>query len=139
VARTPPTLGLSMRRLGTVLHVTRNGYIVVVLENRYRIPSLNVNVYDSHRRKLGVLLDIIGPVDEPYAVVKPSDKSVLKEIAQGTVLYYEEPKLRRRRKHARKLAPRRISKKRGPRSRTGSRPGKPQGGGRRGGGGRRKR
>jgi len=119
-----------MRRLGTVLHVTRNGYIVVALEDKDHIPSLNVNVYDERRRKLGTLLDIIGPVEEPYAVVKPSDKSILNEVARGAVLYYEEPRPRRRRRLARKRAQKRISKKGRPRSRTGPKPVRPQGGGR---------
>ena len=130
MARTPPPVGPSMRRLGTVLHVTRNGYIVVALEDKDHIPSLNVNVYDERRRKLGTLLDIIGPVEEPYAVVKPSDKSILNEVARGAVLYYEEPRPRRRRRLARKRAQKRISKKGRPRSRTGPKPVRPQGGGR---------
>ena len=127
-----------MRRLGTVLHTTRNGYIVVVLEDKDHIPSLNVNVYDERRRKLGILLDIIGPIEEPYAVVKPSNKSILEEVAQGAVLYYEEPRPRRRRRPARKSALRHISKRERPRPRTGPKPARPRGGGRRSGG-RRKR
>ena len=121
-----------------MLHITRNGYIVVALEDKDRIPSLNTNVYDERRRKLGTLLDIIGPIEEPYAIVKPSDKSMLKEVVRGTVLYYEEPRPRKRRRPVRKLALRRVSKRERLRSRTGSKPTMPQGGGRRSGGRRRK-
>lgn len=114
-----------------MLHVTRNGYIVVALEDKNHIPSLNVNVYDERRRKLGTLLDIIGPIEEPYAVVKPSDKSILNEVARGAVLYYEEPRPRRRRRLSRRQIQRRISRKGRPRSRTGPKPVRPQGGGKR--------
>lgn len=138
MARTPPTLGRLMRRLGTVLHITCNGYIVVALEDKERIPSLNTNVYDERGRKLGTLLDIIGPVKEPYAVVKPSDKSILEEVVQGAVLYYEEPRPRRRRRLARKSTLRRASRKERLKPRTGLKPARPRGGGRRSEGRRRK-
>ncbi|MET1102005.1 MAG: Gar1/Naf1 family protein, partial [Pyrodictiaceae archaeon] len=65
-----------MRKLGEVLHVAKNGYIVIKLEVGDKLPPLGVKVYDEYHRELGQLFDIIGPTKQPYGVVKPADKSV---------------------------------------------------------------
>ncbi len=87
-----------LRRLGTVLHATRNGYIVATIEEPERLPPLGVPVYDEDRKQIGQLLDIIGPVKQPYAVVKPATRELLKTVKPGQILYYQPPRPRRRRK-----------------------------------------
>lgn len=86
-----------MKRLGTVLHMTRNGYIVARLEKEEaeKLPPLNVPVYDRDLKKIGTLLDIIGPVKNPYAVVKPANKEI--KVYEGEPLYYKIPRPPRRR------------------------------------------
>ena len=95
-----------------VLHTTPNGYIVVKLDDPDNVPPLNVKVYDRDLRPIGTLLDVIGPVKEPYAVVKPSMKEY--KAAKGEVLYYKPPKPRRQR------AARKGRKQGGPRGRRGA-------------------
>ena len=86
-----------MKRLGTVLHMTRNGYIVARLEKEEaeKLPPLNVPVYDRDLKKIGTLLDIIGPVKNPYAVVKPANREI--KVYEGETLYYKIPRPPRRR------------------------------------------
>ncbi len=91
-----------LNKLGKVLHMTRNGYVVAVLEARDRLPPLNTPVYDEKTNRVGILLDIIGPVKAPYAVVKPDRKGL--EIPPGTMLYYRPPRPPRRRRGIRRGA-----------------------------------
>ncbi|WP_048192784.1 H/ACA ribonucleoprotein complex subunit GAR1 [Pyrolobus fumarii] len=88
-----------MRKLGVVLHATRNGYIVVKPEDTKQLPPLGIPVYDRElRKKYGTILDVIGPVDNPLIVVKPESKEILKTVKSGEELYYVPPRPPRRRK-----------------------------------------
>ncbi len=84
--------GFEKRYLGVVRSVTPMGLIVVSMSGRKSIP-LGSKVYfrdDSGTyRELGVIVDIIGNVERPHAVVKVVDKSVLSEIPVGLNLSYE--------------------------------------------------
>jgi RNA-binding protein len=103
-----------LEKLGKVLHKTHNGYIVVELDGNGRLPPLNTPVYTRDARRLGVLLDIIGPINHPYAVVKPDRADV--EVKGGEVLYYRKPAAKRRGRRGT-----------GSRSKGGARPPKPRG------------
>ena len=77
------------------MHTVKSGYIVVGMEAP-KPPKLGVPVYTSDRRRIGTLLDVIGPVDSPYAVVKPDKLEYLSVVKPGDKLYYEVPRPRRR-------------------------------------------
>jgi len=83
-----------LETLGRVLHMTRNGYIIVRLEKAESLPPLNTPVYREGARRVGTLLDIIGPVTQPYAVVKPDRAGI--EVKEGEELYYRRPEPKRR-------------------------------------------
>ncbi|HIQ03679.1 MAG TPA: H/ACA RNA-protein complex protein Gar1 [Desulfurococcales archaeon] len=78
-----------MRKLGTVLHKSKSGYLVVKLVN---VPPLGVKVYDSKLNYIGVVKDVIGPVKDPYALVKVTVEGVNEEALTNTTLYFFEPK-----------------------------------------------
>ena len=78
-------------KLGTVMHTTHNGYIIVKLTTE-KLPKLNTPVYTEDARRIGVLLDIIGPVKAPYAVIKPDTKDL--SIESGVTVYCRAPKPR---------------------------------------------
>ena len=86
-----------------MLHRTHNGYIVVVLEEAERLPRLNAPVYTRDAKRVGVLLDIIGPVKSPYAVVKPDKRDI--ELPAETVLYYRKPLPPRSRRRGKSRGP----------------------------------
>ncbi len=57
-----------MRRLGTVLHVSSHGYIIVQAE---LFPTPNSTVVTKRMKKIGTVYDVFGPVTSPYVSVKP--------------------------------------------------------------------
>lgn len=58
-----------MQRLGKVLNITTNRAIMVKVENT---PRLGETVVDENLKPIGKVLDLLGPVSSPYAVIKPS-------------------------------------------------------------------
>ena len=60
-----------MLKLGKILHVTSNGFIIVLIKN---IPAIGAKVVDKRMKKIGVVFDIIGPTNRPFAVIKPFSK-----------------------------------------------------------------
>ncbi|NPA05082.1 MAG: RNA-binding protein [Crenarchaeota archaeon] len=100
-----------VRRLGVLLHKARNGYLVARLETD-KPPPLGVKVYDSSLQEIGVLLDVIGPVEQPYAVIKPNERGE-KLDKKGVTLYYEPPRPRRPRRRRGRGAGRRPRQGRG--------------------------
>lgn len=72
-----------MIKLGVVSHLTKRKRILVKATN---IPKLNSKVYDEKGNEIGVVIDVLGPVREPYVSVKPIKKENLEEII-GKELY----------------------------------------------------
>ncbi len=64
-----------VRRLGYFLHKAPSGKLIVKMTGR-KIPRLGSRVVDSRGRFVGIVVDIIGPVRAPYAVVKPKNGNV---------------------------------------------------------------
>ncbi|MEM2007362.1 MAG: Gar1/Naf1 family protein [Sulfolobales archaeon] len=71
-----------MKRLGYILHTTSSGKLIIRLSSS-KPPRLGSKVLNSRGEVIGVLVDVIGPVRSPYAVVKPIKLDV-------TVSAYEE-------------------------------------------------
>ncbi|MEM1623274.1 MAG: Gar1/Naf1 family protein [Sulfolobales archaeon] len=62
--------GERLKRLGYFLHKTSSGRLIVKLSSP-KPPRLGSKVLSSRGEVIGVLVDVIGPVRSPYAVVKP--------------------------------------------------------------------
>jgi len=62
--------GERLKRLGYFLHTTSSGRLIVKLSSP-KPPRLGSKVVNSRGEVIGVLVDIVGPVRSPYAVVKP--------------------------------------------------------------------
>ena len=94
---------LGMRSLGTIKSLTRMGYIVVSMLRRKPLP-LGLKVYYRDEfgsyRELGVIADVIGNVERPYAVVKVTDKDALSTLSEGSELLYEPAPARKGRRGA---------------------------------------
>lgn len=65
-----------LRFIGKVSHVSKKGNIIVLAEN---LPSFYSDVYDENNRKLGYVLDIIGPTKSPYVVVRAMKRIKIKK------------------------------------------------------------
>jgi rRNA processing protein Gar1 len=75
--------------------------VIVKIErkSKSRRLKLNIPVYTRDAKRVGMLIDVIGPVQEPFGVVKPD---VVKELEPGLRIYYRLPLSRRRIRHGRK-------------------------------------
>ena len=58
-----------MRRVGTVVHVSSHGYIILKAEF---FPTINSAVVTKRMKRIGTVHDVFGPVTSPYVSVKPS-------------------------------------------------------------------
>ena len=72
--------------LGVVEEVTHEGNIIV---KGTVTPEYGNLVYDSKKKKIGVVKRVFGPVDGPYVSVAPVDRSVLINIS-GRSVYFEK-------------------------------------------------
>ncbi len=70
-----------MKKVGRIIHYTK--YRLFVVEANEAI-SLNNSVFDDRKRKIGIVVDVIGPINKPYLVLKPlvdkPEKYVGKEV-----------------------------------------------------------
>ena len=87
--------------MGKVERVTRTGLILVRLE-KPKPPKLGWKLYAEDRRLVGTVVDVIGPVDKPFAVVRPLEGVTLTE---GEPLYSMPPRPVRRRPGRRRRGP----------------------------------
>jgi RNA-binding protein len=74
--------------LGTVHIITRDKLIIVRIGKPESIPGIGSKVLDANGFEVGRVIDIIGPINNPFAVVKPLSYSVLSSIKPSTVLFY---------------------------------------------------
>lgn len=81
-----------MKRLGTALHVVQNKLIVQseqVVGSETSIPRTNSWVVDQKRTRVGKVLDIFGPINRPYIIVRPN-RDVDAAAHVGKKLYVDE-------------------------------------------------
>ncbi len=77
------------QRLGSVHKIAPGNLVLVRLGNIRRPPRLGLKVYAQEGQDhIGRLIDVIGPVDEPFGVVKLEAGA---EIGIGDMLYIEPP------------------------------------------------
>ena len=78
--------------IGSVMHVSKStGQLIVRAKEEASIGDF---VYDSKRKRVGVVFDFFGPVDGPYIAVKPHGEAA--EFV-GVDLFVEERRRERRR------------------------------------------
>lgn len=78
-----------MKKAGKIIHYTK--YRVFVIEALGKVIP-NTYIVDNTGRKIGVVIDVIGPITKPYLVVKPLVDNPHKFV--GREVYY----MRERRK-----------------------------------------
>ncbi|ADC65541.1 conserved hypothetical protein [Ferroglobus placidus DSM 10642] len=61
-----------LKRIGIVAKISKTGNIIVKAEY---VPKIGADVVDKRLRKIGYVYDVIGPVSQPYVVVRPKDKN----------------------------------------------------------------
>jgi len=59
-----------LRRLGQVLHISKRGAIILRTDKTPPMGSRSI-VLDKKAREVGIIIDVFGPVKEPYVAVRP--------------------------------------------------------------------
>lgn len=79
----------TLNLLGPVESITRSKFIVTKLESSKNVSNIIGSIVtDANGNQIGKVIDIIGPINQPYAVIKPRSYAVLSSIHQSTVLFY---------------------------------------------------
>ncbi|NPA86816.1 MAG: H/ACA RNA-protein complex component Gar1 [Candidatus Diapherotrites archaeon] len=61
-----------MRKVAVFLHRVGGNVVARIVDPR-RVPRIGAPVFDERGKKLGIVADVIGRVDRPYAVIKGKD------------------------------------------------------------------
>ncbi|MHA1770929.1 MAG: Gar1/Naf1 family protein [Candidatus Thorarchaeota archaeon] len=100
-----------MRRLGPLLHITTRGSLIV---RTSKTPPIGGIVLTSNAEKIGKIVDVFGPVKEPYVAIRPFKRVAIEpdrasaksrdltKITAGAILYVsgrpEKTKMARKRR-----------------------------------------
>ncbi|RLG60936.1 H/ACA RNA-protein complex protein Gar1 [Candidatus Geothermarchaeota archaeon] len=57
-----------MRKVGKILKLTKGKLFVIKLNRKISVGSY---LYDSSKKRIGAVIDLIGPVNSPYCISKP--------------------------------------------------------------------
>jgi RNA-binding protein len=79
-----------LQRLGLILHVTPSRNIIAKIE---KTPKIGEAVLDENLKPVGKVLDFLGPVSSPYAIIIPTIREP-KSLVNRTV--YVVPSKRRK-------------------------------------------
>lgn len=79
-----------MKALGELSHLTKGGNIVL---RGGRVPEIYSSVVTQDHRRIGRVVDVVGPVSKPYIIVKPVRKFTEEELS--SMRFYELKQRRR--------------------------------------------
>ncbi|MGC8568936.1 MAG: H/ACA ribonucleoprotein complex subunit GAR1 [Nitrososphaeria archaeon] len=74
---------MALKRIGTIMHLTKSNNVVIRAED---IPDINSVVYLKNKVELGRVIEVFGPVSSPFILVKYSGKA---KVESGKEVYVE--------------------------------------------------
>ncbi len=74
-----------MKRLGKVLHISNRGSIIVRVDKTPPLGNKSI-VLDKQAQEIGTIVDIFGPVSNPYIAIRPR-RDFNPEKLVGQMLY----------------------------------------------------
>ncbi|MGQ4912172.1 MAG: H/ACA ribonucleoprotein complex subunit GAR1 [Candidatus Thorarchaeota archaeon] len=77
-----------MRRLGKVLHISGRGSIILRTDKTPPIGK-QARVLDKKARDIGFVIDVFGPVKQPYVAIRPK-KGIDASPLVGQMLYLQK-------------------------------------------------
>jgi rRNA processing protein Gar1 len=75
-----------LRRLNKILHISKNGKLILKLNSDTNL-KLGEKVFSSKLREIGKIQDIFGPVNSPYVSITPKMPDPFSLV--GKVVYSE--------------------------------------------------
>lgn len=83
-----------MRKLGVLNNVFHGKLLIVKPFVKDVLSTYGAYVYDSNSNKIGVVVDIIGNVNDPRVIVKPDKDDVVGNLQLFSILYFDKPRRR---------------------------------------------
>ncbi len=80
---------MTLRVLGTIYTVTKSNLVIVKIENVEKIPRIGDQVFNANNDYIGRIIDVIGPISSPFAVLRPVKQSILSMLKPSTLLFYK--------------------------------------------------
>ena len=79
-----------MRRLGKILHISKRGSLILRTD---KTPPIGPHalVLDKEANMIGTILDVFGPVNNPYVSIRPYDGVDLQKLV-GQLVYLRKLK-----------------------------------------------
>src|SRR5919198_3830008 len=69
-----------LEEIGEVMHLAKSGRLVVRLTSIHREPKSGELIIDTNGKRIGKVIEVIGPVTAPYASVVPMIDKINKII-----------------------------------------------------------
>ncbi|MFX1518539.1 MAG: H/ACA ribonucleoprotein complex subunit GAR1 [Promethearchaeota archaeon] len=83
-----------MKHIGTILNISPHGKLIVQGNPNF-LPKLKNRVYTRDQKIVGSVIDVFGPVKQPYLSITVFNPSMAEEIlSSGTHLYIKEKRKR---------------------------------------------
>jgi RNA-binding protein len=73
-----------MKRVGRVVRTAQGIAVIRALDETY--PNIGTNVIDENLDTVGRVVDVFGPVDQPYVAVSPAEDVQL-PLLLGNLIY----------------------------------------------------
>lgn len=77
----------NLRRLGTVLTVTKRGAIIVQTD---KSPPIGAKVVDKKAQPVGIIHDVFGPVKSPYVSIRAKNRDKALNLVNQIVYLYKK-------------------------------------------------
>jgi RNA-binding protein len=86
----------TMRRLGKALHVSKRGSLILRTD---KTPPTGPKalVLDKEANKIGTVLDVFGPVNNPYVSIRPYEGIDIQSLV-GQILYLRKVNRQKRKR-----------------------------------------
>jgi RNA-binding protein len=83
-----------LRHIGTILHISPHGKLIVQGNSNF-LPKLKNRVYTRDKKIVGSVIDVFGPVKQPYLSITVSNSSIAEEILSSEKNLYVREKRKR--------------------------------------------
>lgn len=82
-------LHLTMELLGEILHLSKSGRLIIKVDDNNKNHKSGSHVYADGEKKIGKVMELIGPVNSPYVSVMPFIQ--IKNKMSGLTVYTTPP------------------------------------------------
>ena len=83
-----------MKHIGTILHISPHGKLIVQGNPNF-IPKLQTRVCTQDKKIIGSVVDVFGPVKQPYLSITVSNPSKIEEILSSDLYMHSRGKRKR--------------------------------------------